>query len=311
VLACIFTHPRLQMKILVTGASGLIGRQLVDKLLAEGHTVNALSRKQRSGKVGLSYFKWDIANLSIDNSALEGIDSIIHLAGAPIAQRWTKKNRDVIMSSRVNSAHLLLKASIEKGLKLQSFISASGIGIYLPNTGKQLDEDSAHNPKFIGQVCVQWEAAAMKFKSMADRIVINRISPVLAKEGALKAMVPPFAFRAAPYFGNGKQMFSWMHINDVVNWFYYSLTNDKVNGAYNLTSGSAVSQRELNQAIARAKNIKVLHFSVPKPIAKMALGSMHTLVTDGMNVGNKRMRLDGFVPQFIDIDNAVKDALNS
>jgi len=212
------SQANMDRTILLTGGTGLVGKLLTEELVERGYQVHILTRSSRSSTKQVHYFQWDTANQQLDERCLEGIDTIIHLAGAPIAKRWTKSYRQEIIASRVDGAKILLHALRALNKPLSAFISASASGFYPPNTGQEmLETHPSADSGFLGQVCAQWEQAALESKDIAERVVIHRIGIVLSeKGGALEKMLPPFKFGVAPYFGNGQQYYSWVHIKDLV-----------------------------------------------------------------------------------------------
>jgi len=292
--------------VLITGGTGLIGQVITNQLVKNGHNVHILTRDDRESTTQIQYFHWDVKNKSIQADAFTGITHAIHLAGASIAKRWTDDFKQTIIDSRVKTAAFLFEKMKEHEVKLEAFVSASASGYYLANTGAlQTEEDTAGN-NFLSTVCKAWEQAAEPFHELAERVVIHRIGVVLDKDGgALEKMLPPFQFHLAPYFGNGNMFYPWVHIEDVANQFVHAVETP-ISGVFNANTGN-VTQKELNKAIATAMNKNVLHVPTPIIALKLALGDMHQIVTDSLQMSPSKIRTTGFEPRFAELLPALQD----
>lgn len=297
----------MRKAILLTGGTGLIGQFVQEKLLQEGYSVHILSRrKQISQKSHVHFFQWDLDSKWIDPECLSGVVGIIHLAGASIAQKWTTAAKKEIIDSRVKSAELLFSALKDKGQKLDVFVGASASGFYVEGSQEILTENSPKGENFLAEVCEKWENASLQFQSLAKRVVIHRVGVVLSKEGgALEKMLPPFQFGLAPYFGNGKQYYPCIHVEDVANQFVYAVTKP-IEGIYNACVES-VTQKELNQQIAEAMDKGVLHLPAPKLALKTMLGEMSLIVLGSWNMCGKKIQNVGFAPKFSTVQSALND----
>ncbi|MBX2844682.1 MAG: TIGR01777 family oxidoreductase [Saprospiraceae bacterium] len=292
--------------VLLTGGTGLVGRQLQNALVEGGHQVHILSRSRRTSNSALvHFFQWDVAAGTIEDGALKGVTDVIHLAGASIAERWTSSYKKTVIDSRVESAQLILKHLKANDQRVESYISASASGIYQPNTGGVIYEDFGLIDKgFLGEVCTKWEAAADEFDAVADRIVKHRIGIVLDSQGgALAKMLPPIKFGLAPYFGSGNQYYSWIHIQDLVNQFVFSLENE-LEGVYNAVT-AYLTQKELNQALAGVLGKKALALPAPKFALQLAMGEMHRILTDSLQLSNQKIKEKGFQPGFNTIEETL------
>ena len=303
-------------RILISGATGLVGQQLCKLLYQEGYEINILSRGSGNNR-NYHYYKWDLEANYIDESVFEKkIDYVIHLAGAGIADKlWTKKRKAEIISSRVGGIDLLYKCLQKLSYKPKAFLSASAIGIYGNRTdNKILDESTPihkESNEFLVQSCLDWEAASDKIEALGIRTIKFRIGIVLSTQGgALVKMMMSRQLRILPYFGNGKQMYSWIHIEDLCRLVLHLVRKQDSNGIYNAVSPKPVSNLEMTMNIAKASGYKSIFVPVPKIALQMAMGEMSSVVLDSTNVYPKRILEEGFVFNFSDNTTAIQDLLN-
>lgn len=297
----------MRKAILLTGGTGLIGLHIQEKLLKEGYSVHILSRsKKDSSKEHVHFFQWNVDENWVEPNCFVGVVGIIHLAGASIAQKWTSDAKQEIVNSRVQSAELLFSALQDRGQTLDVFVGASASGFYVEGSQEILTENSPKGQNFLAEVCEKWENASLQFQSVAKRVVIHRVGVVLSKSGgALEKMLPPFQFGLAPYFGNGKQYYPCIHVEDVANQFVYAVTKP-IEGIYNACVES-VTQKELNQQIAKAMDKGVLHLPAPKLALKTVFGEMSLIVLGSWNMSGKKIQSVGFEPQFPMVQSALND----
>lgn len=273
--------------------------------------MHILTRTNKVSKVsGLYYFHWDVKEREINKKALEGVQYVIHLAGAGIARRWTKSYKKTIIDSRVDTANFLFDVLNNENQKLETFIGTSASNFYQPNTDKVLTEMNPSGDNFLAEVCKKWEHASQQFQQISKQVVIHRVGFVLSKNhGALGKMVPPFRFRLAPYFGNGNQYYPCVHIKDVASQFVFSLEKE-LDGVFNVYAENLM-QKDLNRKIADAMNLKALQVSVPKPILTIALGEMSHILTDSLQLSNEKIQSRGFQPEFPDVESALQSILQN
>jgi uncharacterized protein (TIGR01777 family) len=236
------------MKIVISGASGLIGKQLVSQLQQHGHDVVRLVRRAaNAGEI-----MWDPKAGVLDSSALEGTDAVIHLSGAGIGdKRWTSSYKREILESRTITTSLIANTIAKMNRKPSVFLSGSAIGIYGPRGDEQLNEVSTDGTSFLADVCKQWEDAAKPASDAGIRTVLLRTGIVLTtKGGALKKQLPLFQLGLGGKFGNGKQWQSWISIDDEVGAIEHLLTAN-VSGAVNLTAPNPVTNAEFTSTLAR------------------------------------------------------------
>lgn len=296
--------------VLITGGTGLIGKEITNVLINNGFTVHILTRKPQSTTLeNLHYFHWDVKKHTIDEKCFRNVQYVFHLAGAPIAKRWTDAYKKEILNSRVKSAQFLLQKMKEHKINLKCYVGASASGYYAPNTGNVLYEANQSGYGFLTEVCKKWEEAHEQFQQIAKRVVIHRIGLVLAENGgALEKMLPSFHFHIATQFGSGNQFYPCIHLSDVANQFVYSLINNKLQGPYN-AAVETVSQKQLNKFISQGLNKKTMTIAIPKWLLQLFLGKMHFLVTDSLKMSGDKIKNEGFNPQFPTVEFMLEDIL--
>lgn len=297
--------------ITITGGTGLIGSALSKKLMAKGHNIIVLTRKAKPALGRLQYKEWDVAKGTIDSTAIADADYIIHLAGANVADgRWTQKRKKEIIDSRVKSGELLVKTLQNNLNKIKAVISASAIGWYgpdlqIPNPVPFVETDSA-DESFLGQTCKQWEAAILPVTAIGKRLVILRTGIVLSNEsGAYAEFEKPLRFGAATILGNGKQVISWIHIDDIVQLYVEAIENKSWQGVYNAVAPHPVSNKALILQIAKERGKFYVPLHVPSFALKIALGEMSTEVLKSATVSAEKVQAQGFQFIYPDVGKAV------
>lgn len=289
--------------ILITGGSGLVGKEITKILESKDYSVAWMSRSAQSQKS----FIWNVEKQQIDPEAIEWADAIIHLAGTGVAEkRWTPERKKDILESRTHSTQLLYKA-IEKSQKRPSaFISASAVGFYGFNTGTSLvDESSPAGSDFLAEVVIAWENEVKKMEALDLRTVMLRIGIVLDEVGgALGEMLKPPV--AAP-LGSGAQWMSWIHIEDLAKMFIFSLEKTTLQGVFNAVAPNPATNQQLTQAAAKAKGKPYIGIGVPGFALKVVLGEMAAMVLGGNRVSSQKIQKAGFVFEFPDLEPALKD----
>jgi len=300
------------MKILITGATGLVGRKLVKQLLSEGHKINFLTTRKEAvdSLPNCKGFYWDIENSSIDESCIKDVDKIIHLAGASVANRWTKRYKKVIIDSRVIAAQLLFKTLKENKHSVNQFVSASAIGIYKHSYDSNYnEEDRSFSSGFLGEVVQQWELAADAFSTLNINVTKVRIGVVLAnKSGALQKMAQPILFGFGAPLASGKQYVSWIHVKDLTQLIVFLLDSNDA-GVFNAVAPNPVTNSALTKAIAMQLNKPLFLPNTPKFVLKFVLGEMHEMVCDSQKVSSLKIEKEGFIFQFKTLEKALKDLL--
>ena len=296
------------MKIVISGASGLIGTQLVAKLSSSGHEVIRLVR--RSPKAG--EIQWNPKSGTLDAAALEGADAVIHLSGAGIGdKRWTAGYRKEILDSRTDTTALLAKTIASLSRKPSVFLSGSAIGIYGARNDEQLTEVSTHGTGFLAEVCEQWEAAAKPAVDAGVRTVYLRTGIVLSpKGGALKKLLPLFKLGVGGKFGNGKQWQSWISIDDEIGAIEYLLTAN-VSGAVNLTAPNPVTNAEFTKVLASVLKRPAI-VPVPTFAPKILLGGelADALLFTGQRVIPAALNASGYTFKHTTLESALRSLLS-
>ena len=301
------------MNILITGASGLIGRHLSGFLKEKGHSVAHLGRK-KSSVVPVKQFIWNPANGTIEEGAVSWADAIIHLAGANVSEgRWSTERKEEIIKSRVNSAKLLAKTIVEEKAKPRVFVSAAAVGWYgIITSEKIFTENDPPANDFFGNVCLQWENAADLVEETGVRTVKLRIGVVLAADGgALPQLARPVKWFAGSPLGNGKQWMPWIHINDLCALFLKAIEDENMHGAYNAASSGHVTNKEFVKTIGRVLHRPVFLPPVPKFALKIVLGEMAGIVTEGSRVSNEKIKNAGFKFRFEKLEPALENLLQA
>ncbi|RMZ58363.1 TIGR01777 family protein [Chryseobacterium nematophagum] len=295
--------------VLITGASGMIAKSLFKKIDHE-YTIRFLTRKKQQP----NEYEWDIKNGTIDESAFENLSHIIHLAGANISEkRWTEQRKKELISSRVDSAKLLLDTLRKKNLKLKSFISASGINYYGTKTTETIyRETDPPGNDFLSKVVILWEKAADEFQeqNVAERVVKIRTAVVLSeKDGALKKMITPIRFGLGAPLGKGKQYMPWIHLNDICSVYEFALQNSQMQGAYNATSPQHTTNKNLTQKIADILHKPLFLPNIPSFILKLIFGELANALLEGSRASSEKIQRIGFKFEFPDLEKALKNLL--
>ena len=298
------------MKVLITGATGLIGNELVVLLLQNGVSIHYLttSKKKIENQPNYKGFYWNPEQGNIDENCLMGVDAIIHLAGATISKRWTKSYKQEIIESRLFSSAVLFKALKNHPNQVKQIVSASGTAIY-PNNDKVIYNENITeiDNSFLGNVVLKWEESVDKFKSLGLKVCKLRTGIVLSnKGGALIEMARPIEMGIGSPFGTGKQMQSWIHIHDIAALYFFAISND-LEGIYNAVSPNPVSNEKLTMAIATVLRKPLFMPKIPKFMMKLLLGEMHELLFENRNISSQKIIEKGFVFKYMTIENALEN----
>ncbi len=302
------------MKIVLTGATGFVGVRLVERLHALGDRIVVLARNPQKATRQfpqdtfpnvevISYTPFALGDWA---KAVSGSDAVINLAGEPIAGvRWTDKRKQEIRDSRILTTKVLVEAIAKADLKPEVLISGSAIGYYSTSLDKSFDEYSDAGDDFLANVCKDWEAAAEAVTSLGLRLVKLRTGIVLGMGGAIAKMLPIFQVGGGGKIGNGKQWFSWIHRDDLVELIIYALQNAQISGALNATAPKPVTNEDFTVAFAKA--VKRPAF-LPVPAAALILifGEGATVLLDGQRVVPHKAEINKFTFQYPDIDTALK-----
>jgi uncharacterized protein (TIGR01777 family) len=261
------------MRILISGASGLVGTALDSCLTATGHTVVRLSRS--NGPIRSSDVRWDPVSGELDSAAAEGADAVVHLAGASIADgRWTEKRKALLRSSRVDATYRLMAALANLKRKPRIFIAASAIGYYGNRGDEILTESSTPGDDFLANLVRDWEAAEQGAERASMRVVILRFGVILSKKGgALARMLVPFRLGVGGRLGSGRQWMSWVTLDDAVGLIQYALTHEELRGVVNAVAPAPVRNREFTSTLAGVLNRPAV-LPAPPFALRLALGEM-------------------------------------
>ena len=300
------------MRILITGATGLIGSELISLLLKNNISVHYLttSKEKVTDQPNCIGFYWNPEQGNIDENCFIGVDAIIHLAGATIAKKWTHKQKQEIIESRLLSSNTLFKALKENPHQVRQIVSASAVGIYPDSPSDIYTENSpCIDHGFLGNVVVKWEESVNKFQILNIKVCKLRTGIVFAKNGgALPEMVKPIQLGLGAAFGNGKQTQSWIHIQDLVNMYLFAVRNSW-EGIYNAVSPEPISNEELTKEIATILEKPLLLPNIPKFIMKLLLGEMHLLLFTDKNVVPKKAIDNGFTFKYPNPRQALQNIL--
>lgn len=301
------------MKLLITGATGLIGEALQKACNERGYVINYLTTSRDKIKHTRNYkgFYWNPETGEIDEDCIKGVDKIIHLAGKTIAQRWTKKAQKAIISSRIKSTNLLYELVSKNENQITQIISASAIGIYPDSISHLYDENSPERSKdFLGIVVQEWEKSVDRFKELGLIVSKVRTGVVLSNKGGfLNELVTPIKLYAGSTFGSGKQWISWIHIKDVAR-IYLFIAEHEHDGIFNATTPNPVKQKNMIQAIAKQLNKKIILPGIPAFALKAALGKMAAVLLGSQLVISKRLDELGFKFHYVQVKSALKDLLS-
>ena len=300
------------MKILITGATGLVGTALVNLLLRKGVQVNFLtiSQDKITKKTNLQGFFWNPEQGIIDENAFIGVDAIIHLAGANVSKRWTNTYKQEIIESRIISSNLLFKVLKHNPNQVKQIISASAIGVY-PDSLKNIYTENNKNidDSFLGNVVMKWEESVDKFKLLNIKVCKLRTGIVLSeKGGALFEMLKPIKFGLGAAFGTGKQIQSWIHLTDLTEMYLFAAQN-QLEGIYNAVAPNPISNKQLTVAIAKKLKKPLFLPNIPEFIMQMVLGEMHEILFSSQNVNNHKIINEGFSFKYTSVEKALEHLL--
>lgn len=301
-------------KILITGASGMVGTRLTELLLKKGYEVNTLGRQttdDRPQKNAVAQFAWNIDKEIIDAKAFEGVSAIIHLAGAGVAdKRWSDERKKEIIDSRVKGAKLIFDFLKKNKHEVKTFISASAVGYYGDCEDEIVTEERKAGEGFLAEVCKQWEQSAKQFSKLGIREVRCRIGIVLSKTGgALPELTKTIPLGVASYFGKSNLYYPWVHIDDVCGIMIHALENESVNGAYNATAPLPLPMKDLMKEILLAKKSKSVLVPAPPFAIKLALGEMSEMLLSSQRCSAGKILESGYKFRFAKIEDALKNIL--
>lgn len=282
------------MDITVTGATGLLGTRLARELLAAGHSLHVLGRRRPSGlPSSVRFSEWVASEDEPPPESIAKADAIVHLAGEPVAQRWTTEVKQRIRTSRVDGTRHLVNALTSQSRRPQVLVSASAIGFYGSRGDEILTETARPGDDFLARVALDWERAAEMAESLGIRVVRLRFGMVLGHGGALAKMLPPFRLGLGGRLSSGKQWVSWIHIEDAIRVILFALDNAAVQGAINATAPNPVTNADFTKELAAALHRPAI-FPVPRLVLRMMFGEMADVVLASQRVVPKAALAAGF-----------------
>ncbi len=298
------------MRITLTGASGFLGTRLIARLDAERHQLHLLGRR-RPADLGSrhSFTAWDAMAEEAPVNAIESADAVIHLAGEPVAQRWTAESKERMRRSRVEGTRHLVAAIAKARVKPRTLISASAIGYYGSRGDETLTEASAPGSGFLPELSMEWEREAGAAAALGLRVAALRIGIVLGPEGgALKQMLLPFKMCVGGRIGDGRQWMSWVHVEDIIGLLDFALTNERISGPINGTAPNPVRNAEFTRALAAALHRPAI-FPVPAFALKLLFGEMSQIILGSQRVEPAAARGAGYKFRWPRLDDALQHLL--
>jgi uncharacterized protein (TIGR01777 family) len=301
----------LTNSVLITGASGLIGKHLTRHLLQKGCRVAHLGRSEGKGTV--QTFTWDPYKGKMDSGVLEGKDTVIHLAGANVAaKRWSSSHKREVLESRVKPTAFLRAKLKEISPGVKTVVVASAIGIYGYNLSDEwYTEDSPLGKDFLADVVKQWEGEADEITLLGIRVVKIRTGIVMTPEGgALREMMRPMGWGIGAPLASGRQWVSWIHRDDLCGIFASAVEQGHWSGTYNAAAPNPVTNEELTKALAKAMHRKIILPAVPAPVLRLLLGEMAELVIHGSRVASHKVQKAGYRFQYPDIQETLRQLIS-
>lgn len=300
------------MRVLITGATGLIGQEIIKHCHQKNIEVSYLttSKSKIDPLEKEQGFYWNPKKQEIDKNCFKDVNAIIHLAGATISKRWTPKYKKEILASRKETTQLLIKTLKEETHTVKQVISASAIGVYPDSLINYYDEDyKTISDSFLGTVVKVWEHEVDAFSELNIKVSKIRIGLVLSnKGGALAEMVKPIKFGVGAPFGSGKQWQSWIHISDLAQLFLYVLKH-QLEGVYNGVAPNPVTNQELTKTITTTLDKPLFLPNIPKFFMKLILGEMHIILFESQRVSSKKIEDSGFYFEYHHLQPALEDLL--
>lgn len=299
------------MKVLVTGATGFIGKKIVEKLLAKNHQVVVLTRNPQKSQAiwgdKVSAFAWNSTKELVPTEALSGIDGVINLVGENIAEgRWTESQKQKIYDSRILSTKNLMESFVKLNQK-PVIISTSAIGVYGPRDNELVSESTSVGAGFLANVCDDWERVALDYKNQLSRLAIIRVGVVLGREGGMmKKLLPVFKMGFGGPIGDGKQWMSWIHVDDLANLYLFALENSSVEGIINGVSPYPLTNKAFTKAFSKAVKRPAL-FKVPPIALKIMMGQMSCIAIDSQKIVSERLKMLGFNFEYSKADKALEN----
>lgn len=302
------------MNLVVAGGTGFLGKKLTGEMVRRGHSLTVLTRSPQrlASSVNLRAVQWDAETDGPWRHVIDSADAVINLTGELIAgKRWTKKQKDVVLNSRVRSTRALV-AAIERSLKRPStLINVSAVGYYGNVPQGDVTERSPGGIDFLAGVCAQWEAEAYKTEKLGVRVLTPRLGVILAADGgALQRLAMPFRLFVGGYLGTGRQWFPWVHIDDVVNAFLFLLEQTACVGPVNIAAPEPVTMKEFTEVLGRVMH-RPSWTAVPSFVLRVVLGEMSEMLLTGQRVVPRKLLDAGFEFRYANLERALSDLLSN
>jgi uncharacterized protein (TIGR01777 family) len=297
------------VNVTVTGASGFLGPRLTQKLLETGNALHVLGRRRGAGlPASVQFSEWASTDVVPPADALASADAVIHLAGEPVAQRWTEAVKNRIHDSRVQGTRHLVNALSIQSHRPRVLVCASAIGYYGSRADQFLTEASSAGDDFLARVCAEWEEAAQLAESLGVRVVRLRIGVVLGQGGALARLLPLFRAGIGGRLSSGYQWMSWIHIDDIVKLILFAINYSAIRGAVNATAPHPVTNDEFTRRLATALH-RPAFLPVPAFALKLALGEMSEVLLASQRVLPAAAKSAGFQFQYPELHAALDNLL--
>ena len=303
-------------KILITGATGSIGRRLVQELTVRGDEVTIFTRNPNNAKKKIANpgkcVKWDYERLNDWRNELNGVDVVIHLAGENLgAKRWNEEYKKLAYDSRIISTRNLVEAIKSVEQKPKTFICSSAVGIYGDRYDEVLDETSSLGKDFLANLCKDWENETAEVEKLGVRRVSIRTGLVLEQnEGLMKKLIPSFKMFLGGWLGSGRQWFPWIHIDDIVGVYLYAIDNPNVTGAINGASPGIVTNKEFSKTLGKVLRRPAL-FPIPKVAVRIVSGELGNYTTHSQRITVEKLINSGYKFKFEKLEGALKNILKS
>ena len=298
----------MKEKVLITGAGGLLAKNLGKVLLHYGYNVCYLSSNKKNLCSNIYY--WNFKEKYIDNKALQNVDHVIHLAGYSISSQWTKKTKKLMKDSRIKTSQLIYNTFVNLKTYPKTFISASAMGYYGFNQNGIKNEKEKPGTDWMAQLCVEWENAADQFTKLGSNVIKLRLPLVLEKNAEiLQKTLMSFYFGFGVIFSNGQQKFPWIHIEDVVRFIALALKNKKIKGVYNLASRDNISHYQFINTIKKVKYKYSILVYMPQVFIKFLFFKKHVLLLNDISLDTKKLQNDKFELNYPTIEKAITNLL--
>jgi uncharacterized protein (TIGR01777 family) len=301
------------MRVLITGGTGFVGKQLSSRLVKDGNEITILTRSLKGSEQapkGVSYLQGDPTEKGPWQDVIANHDVVINLAGASIFSKWSDEYKKLIRDSRVFTTRNIIEGIPSQSGKKISLFSTSAVGYYGFHGDEELDEESPSGNDFLARLAIEWEAEALKAEEKGARVVITRFGIVLGeKGGALGQMIPLFKKFIGGPIGSGQQWFSWVHIKDLAEAFAFLMKHPEISGPVNVCSPNPVKNRDLAKSLG-----KVLHrpsfMPAPAFMIKLVLGEFGSIILEGQRVLPRQLLKGGFVFKYPDIEKALQNIIS-